>query len=92
MVLLQYNRNKSSHLLNRNILCGTLLSDTASEPHKAVKTFLIASESKPQCGAWKTDLNVISSIMRHSHWRQSTQEMSTTSHLRPPNVHNEFTS
>lgn len=69
-VLLQYYRNKSSHLLNRNILCRTLLSDTASEPHEEVITFLIASESKPQCGAWKTDLNVISSIMKHSHWRQ----------------------
>jgi len=70
MVLLQYYSNKISHLLNRNILCRTLLSDNASEPHKAVIRFVIASGSKPQCGAWKTDLNVISSILKHSHWRQ----------------------
>lgn len=49
MALVQYYRNKSSPLLNRNILCGALLSDTASEAHKAVITFLIASESKAQC-------------------------------------------
>jgi len=70
MVLLQNYLNKSSPLLNRNILCSTLLSDTSSEPHEAVTTMLIASESKPQCGAWKSDLYVISSIMKRSHWQQ----------------------
>jgi hypothetical protein len=45
MVLLQYYRNKSSPLRNRNILCGTLLSETVSESHKAVITFLIASKA-----------------------------------------------
>jgi hypothetical protein len=43
MVSQQHCRNKSSPLLTRNILCGALLSDTASEPHKAVITFMIAS-------------------------------------------------
>lgn len=70
MVPLQHCRNKSSPLLNRNILCGTLLSKTASKPHKALITFLILSASKSQCDARQFDLNIICSIMKRSYWRQ----------------------